>query len=68
MYPEKDANNHIFEIERKIKNVKTLHSIGKINTNEAKKQIKELEKELHVHLEKLPELKREYYLYRRESG
>lgn len=65
---EKDAGNHIFEIERKIKNVKMMHSLGKINTNEAKKQIKELEKELHSHLEKLPELKREHYLYRRECG
>ncbi len=68
MYPEKDASNHIFDIERKIKNVKTLHSIGRLSTADAKKQIKELEKELHSHLGKLPELKREYYLYRRECG
>ncbi len=65
---EKDVGNHIFDIEQKIKNVKMMHSLGKISTPEAKQQIKGLEKELHMHLEKLPELKREYYLYRRECS
>lgn len=68
MLLEKDTGNRIFETERKIKNVKTLHSIGKISTADAKNQIKELEKELHLHLKSLPELRREYYLYRRECG
>ena len=68
MILEKDIGNHIFETERRIKNVKTLHSIGRISTPEAKRQLKELEKELHIHLESLPELKREYYLYKRECG
>lgn len=63
----KDAINEIIGMERKIREIKTLHSLSKIDTEEAKNRIKGLEEDIRKTAEKLPEHEKELFLHRRES-
>ena len=64
----KDPYNAVKAIEQQIHRVKTLHSLGKINTSRAKKKLRFLEEQLKLTLQELPETERHYYYYRRLYG
>jgi hypothetical protein len=58
--------NTLKDIERNIKQLKTLHDLGKIPDKKAKTEILKLEKDLKELLKGLPENERESYMKKRE--
>ncbi len=57
-------NLQMFRIERNIRQIKTLHELGKISAKDAKKEILRLSKDVNDILLSLPEAERS--LYRRK--
>jgi hypothetical protein len=63
-----DVNVRIKELEREIERVKSQFSLGRMSLVLSKKRVLALEKELAMHVKKLPEHQREIYLLRKEFG
>lgn len=64
----RDVHNHIRHMERRMHRIKTLHSLGKLNTKETAMQLRILEDELKQILKELPSTERHYYYYKRLYG
>ncbi|MBI2971293.1 MAG: hypothetical protein HYY37_02640 [Candidatus Aenigmarchaeota archaeon] len=60
--------NELIALERKLREVKTLHSLNRINTSDAKEQVELLERAIRDVAAKLPDHERELFLHRRESA
>lgn len=59
---KKTSYNHLFDIERKMREIRTLHSMEKISTKDAKLILKDLEVAFDSLLSRLPDEQREFFL------
>ena len=59
--------NLLIKIDRNIKQIKTIHSLGKISTQNAKQEIENLEKEFSEIIKKFPIKERQKYLFNRNK-
>ncbi len=57
--------NHIFDVERRIREIKTLHAMKKIPTKDAKLILQDLEASYAQLLANLPQEQREFFLRNR---
>jgi len=62
---KKTAYNNLFDIERRIREIKTLHAMNKIPTSDAKLMLNDLQRIFGEALEKLPHEQREFFLKNR---
>lgn len=53
--------NHLFDVERKMREIKTLHALNKIPTKDAKLILKDLEASFDALLSQLPQEQREFF-------
>lgn len=59
---KKTLYNHLFDVERRIREIKTLHAMEKISTKDAKLILKDLEASFEKLLLQLPYEQREFFL------
>ncbi len=57
--------NRIFDVERRIREIKTLHAMEKIPTRDAKLILGDLEESFDALLQQLPQEQREFFLRNR---
>ncbi len=58
----KTSYNQLFDIERKMREIRTLHAMEKLPTKHAKLILQDLQISFNELLEKLPEENREFFL------
>ena len=63
-----DAEKKIRFLQKQIDQFKHMHSTGSVGTNEARRQIRLMEKTITDLLEELPQHKRDMYSIKREHG
>ena len=64
----RDTYNEIKKLERKMQRIKTLHSLGRLDTKKTARQLRRLEQHLALVLNELPEIEKHYYYYKRLYG
>ncbi|HLD85564.1 MAG TPA: hypothetical protein VI968_03335 [archaeon] len=63
-----DNERKIIFLQKQIDKIKHMHSIGGMNTKDAKRQISSMEKTIDDLLADIPQHKRELYSIKREFG
>jgi len=62
---KKTAYNRLFDIERRMREIRTLHAMEKLSTKDAKLILKDLEATFDALLTQLPAEQREFFLRNR---
>lgn len=62
---KKTDYNHLFDIERRMREIRTLHAMEKLSTKDAKMILKDLEANFGQLLQQLPQEQREFFLKKR---
>ena len=65
---KKTYYNRLFDVERKIREIRTLHSMEKISTKQAKIMLNDLSIEFESLLSQLPQEQREFFLRSRRPS
>ena len=65
---KKTAYNHLFDLERKMREIRTLHAMEKLSTKDAKMILKDLESAFESLLAQLPQEQREFFVRNRSHS
>jgi len=65
---KKTSYNRLFDVERRIREIRTLHSMEKISTKQAKLMLNDLSIEFESLLSQLPQEQREFFVRNRSHS